>query len=548
MVLNILNLLGALALFLFGLYQLSSGLQKYIGDGLRKFIPLMKGNAASRILGGAGLTASIITSRESTATVISLVSAGILSLSQSVAIIMGANIGTTITAWLITLFGFTFNIFPYCFIILGAGFAMSMSKRAKVKLLGDIIMYFAIIFLGINFTVSSVSALEATQLFPEKLMCLVDKGNLSVIIFVLIGILLSAMLQSSSAVVVLSLIMCHSWLDLSMGCAMVIGANIGTTITTTLLSSKSNVRARQAAVVHFLFNISIAVIILIFYRPFIGLISLITTSPLYGICIFHTLFNLLGTLILVWFSDIIVNMLNIMFPSGEKTDEGLLKYIGNYPIGTAAISIAQAMKEVQHFGIISHEGFKYVPKALNETDPDKFEKYRMKLVEYEEISDKLEIKIANFLNGIKSTEISLEDGEEIRLLFRIIGELESLGDSCENISRILERERVHNMKFDDNAISRMNELINKVDKAYDVMNSNLREAMNGNLSDISNAYEAENDINKTRDKFRNLAIEQIEMREGNYYSTNYFFDIIAELEAMGDFMINISQAAVRNEE
>lgn len=565
MLLNILNLVGALALLLLGLYQLSNSLQRIIGEGLKKFIPWMKSTPVKGVLSGAGMTASILTSRASTATVISLVSAGIITVAQSVPVIMGANIGTTITAWLITVFGFTINIAPYCFIILGLGFVMSLTKKSNLKTIGEMIIGFSLIFLGLNYTLSTINALETSPQFPEVFVGLINGGFASVLIFVFIGILLSALLQSSSAVVVLTLIMCMSWLDFRFGCALVIGANIGTTITTTLLSSKNfNIRAKQAAVVHFLFNISVAVIFLIFYNPIINIIGLaiefvtgtnpsiglvcMNTAPLYGICLFHTTFNLVGTLVLMWFTKLIVKMLDVMFKGFEDEDSSILKYIAGGPIGTAAISIAQAMKEVQNFADISHEGFSYVAKALNEENDDQFEEYRMKLVEYEAISDKLELKIADFLNGVTMSETGSEEAEEIRVLLRIIGELESLGDCGENISRILERERVHKMKFDSESLDMMNKLVCKVDYAYKVMILNLKEASEGHLTDISNAYAAEDEINKTRDAFRNKSIEQIEKREGNYLSNNYFLDFISELEAMGDFMINVSQSIVKNAE
>ena len=565
MLLNVLNLIGAIALFLFGLYQLSTGLQKIIGDGLRKFIPWMKSTKLKGVLSGAGMTASILTSRASTATIISLVSAGILTVSQSVAAIMGANIGTTITAWLITIFGFSLNIGPYCFAILGLGFVLNLSKKQKVKTVGETIMGFSLIFIGVDFILKTINLIELNPQFPDMFIGLNSGGFPAVLLLVLVGTVLSAILQSSSSVVILALIMCMSWLDFQLGCALIIGANIGTTVSGQLVTRKTlNIRAKQAAVVHFLFNLSVAAIILIFFNPATKAIGLaidvftgtnpalesihMDTSPLYGLCLFHTAFNLVGTVLLIWFSGLIVKLLDKMFQGWKKADSSMLKYIGTGPIGPVAISIAQAMGEVQNFAEISHEGFGYVSKALNETDPDTFEKYRMKLVEYEEISDKFEFKIADFLNGLTTSGIGAEDAEQIRVLFRIIGELESLGDCGENISRILERERVHNMKFDEASLRSMNSLVAKVDEAYNIMRTNLKEASNSSLTDITNAYNAENEINRMRNEFRNMSIEQIEKREGNYLSNNYFLDFISELEAMGDFMINVSQAIVRNAE
>ena len=221
----------------------------------------------------------------------------------------------------------------------------------------------------------------------------------------------------------------------------------------------------------------------------------------------------------------------------------MLKYIGVAPIGTPAISIAESFNELVNFGQISYDGFCYVRKAVNEENYDKFEEYRKKLVEYEEISDRMEKQIANFLGKMNTSGINEEEADEIKILYRIIGELESLGDSGENISRILERERVHDRKFDEETISEINVMIDKVDSAYKIMNENLVKVANHDLESIENAYEAEADINKTRESLRNEGISQIEGQIGNYQSLNYFLDILAELESMGDFMINVSQAA-----
>lgn len=559
MILEILNIAGALALFLFGLYQMSNSLQKLLRDKIKVFIPLMEGGAAKQVLGGAGMTVSILTSRSTTDTIISLVAAGTLPLVNAVGAIMGANIGTTVTAWIITFFGFTINIASICFPILAAGFVLMMSKRPIIKNSGELFLGFSLLFLGISYTLNAMGVLDSHLHLGMKFMGMQSHGYLSVMIFTILGVALSAILQSSSAVVILTLIMCMNWLSFDLGCAMVLGANIGTTLSPTLLFPKRfniNLQAKQAAVVHFLFNCSVAVIVLIFFNPFTGLIKnvlqigtgsseIAALMPLYGICIFHTLFNLFGTIILIWFSKFIVKILDKMFKDWSKDEMSVFKYINAGPIGSSAIAIDQAIKEVKHFGEISYAGFGYVSKIIVENDSDKFERLKMKLVEQERISDKMEFGIADFLSKIASTEISLEDAEKVRILIRIIGELESLGDSCENIGRILERERVHNMTFDSDIIENMQTMISKVDEAYKVMNTNLALAAEGKLVDITNAYNAEDQINITRNNLRDIAINHIEARTGKYQSINYFLDFIAELEAMGDFIINVSQSAVK---
>ena len=300
---------------------------------------------------------------------------------------------------------------------------------------------------------------------------------------------------------------------------------------------------------HTLFNVFGAVLALIFFRPLIALSDLVSCGyGVFAIATFHTLFNLLNTCILAWFVKPIEKLVTLIVAesAGDK-DESRLKYISSRQFGTPSISISQAFKEVARFGDIMHKSLPVIRDAVNETDPDKFEDERMQLVHYEELSDKLEYMIAQFLNSLSTESLSEEEAEEVKVLYRVIGEFESLGDSGENISRILDRERVHNRKLDVEMISKINLMIDKVDVAYTVMNENLRTAVNGSLKDISNAYNAEDDINETRNKLREEGIIQIERHTGNYQSLNYFLDIISELEAMGDFMINVSQSIVRND-
>ena len=256
------------------------------------------------------------------------------------------------------------------------------------------------------------------------------------------------------------------------------------------------------------------------------------------------MFNFLNTCVLAWFTKPIERLMTLLVKKqeGSSEEESRLKFISARHFSTPAIGIDQAFKEIAGFGEELGSGFGYVRKALNESDPDKFEEYRMSLVQLEEISDKMEYQIADFLNGLTTEPLTDEEADEVKILYRVIGELESLGDSGENISRILERERVHNRKFDEKAVANINLMIDAVTEAYEVMVANLKTAISGNLNDISNAYEAENKINETRNRLRNEGIEQIGQQTGNYQSLNYLLDIISELEAMGDFMINVSQA------
>lgn len=563
MVLNILTLVGSLSLFLYGLYALSAGMKKLLGDKLKAFVPWMSSSPLKQILSGTGMTASIITSKASTESVVSLVSAGVITISQAACVIMGANIGTTITAWIITFFGFSFNIAQFLFPLLGLGFVMTMLKNRKAKQTGELLINFALIVLGIGFALSTISDIDSSTALGGIIGSSIGDGFGMVLLFVLAGIFFAAILQSSISAIVLGLIaLSIGWIDFHGACAIAIGANIGTTINKILLSQHTDLQARKAAFIHLCFNVSVALVVLVFFYPFTAavrnLVCLVlgteTTlqafmasgnAALYGVCIFHTLFNTVGTCILVWFVPFIVRTSNSIFKEKPSQKESYLKYTASKPIGAPAFSITQAMHEVVRFGKLCQDGFKYVRLAINEPDGDKFEEYRMKLVGFEELSDKMQFGIANFLDGVTSDETSPEEDGQLRILFRIISEMESLGDSGENVSRILERERVHNMKFDATSIMKMNLMIDLVDEALRIMVHNLETACGGALSDISNAYKAEDDINTMRNTLRNEAMNSVEMREGNYQSTNYFLDIISELEAMGDFIINISQAAAK---
>ncbi len=567
MLLNFLTLFGALALFLFGTMIQSNGLQKILGDNVRKFLPWMKGNPAKQILAGAGLSAAVQSSSAATVTVVSYVNAGLLLLGQAVGVIFGANIGTTATAWLITLFGFTLDVRLLGFPLLCFGFFFMMSKDSKKKTISELIIGTALIFVSIFYMKKCMLDINQQGAFMEALTAMASYGFLSVFIFLLIGLLAAFILQSSSATIILALILLGSgWIPFKLAAAIVLGANIGTTITANLAAAKANIQARRAALIHLLFNTIGVAIILIFFQPFTSICQWIATffgaeitpdfvagesssiasnGQLYGLCAIHTMFNLINAFILIWFSKGIVKIVTRLIKDKPEEKDSLLKYIGVSPIGSPAVSIGQAFNEVINFGQISYEGFDYVRKAVNEKDDDKFEEYRKKLVEYEEISDRMERNIANFLSKISPDVLNTEEAAEMKVVYRIIGEMESLGDSGENISRILEREKVHHRKFDEEAISNINLMIDKVDAAYKIMNMNLAKAVNHDIHSIENAFKAESEINSTREQLRNKCIAHIESQRGNYQSLNYFLDIISELESMGDFMVNISQAAIK---
>ena len=567
-ILQIFTLLGALGMFLYGMNLMSSGLQKAAGDRLRGFLSSMTSNPFKRVLTGLGITAVIQSSSATTVMVASFVNAGLLTLVQAIGVIMGANIGTTVTAWMVAWLGFKADISSLAVPLMLVGFILSISKKNQRRNIGELVVGFSLLFLGLSFMKDSVPDLKQTPEVLEFVKTWSGFGFWSVLIFLGFGSVLTLVLQSSSATMAITLIMLSmGWIPFPMACAMVLGENIGTTITANIAASVGNPSAKRAALSHTIFNVFGVIWALILFRPFLSLVGWITssvfgipnpaadgfavndptgpesTSALYGLSMLHTLFNLINTLILIWFTGLIEKVVCkvIKEPVNKEENKFRLKYIEAGPLATPELATEQAFNEIIHFAQISKNGLGYARAAINETDQDKFEELRGKLVKYEEISDRIEYEIATFLNAVSAEEISERTSHMIKAMYKIIGELESLGDSGESISRILSRRNIHNKSFDADTIKKLNAMVDLVDNAYDVMILNLSLAFDGKLEEISNAYSAEDRINNLRNNLRDEEIESIESDRKNYQTSVYYMDIVSEFETMGDFMINISQ-------
>lgn len=569
--LQIFTLLGALGMFLYGMNLMSSGLQKAAGDRLRGFLSAMTSNPLKRVLTGLGITAIIQSSSATTVMVVSFVNAGLLTLVQAIGVIMGANIGTTVTAWLVAWLGFKADISILAIPLMLFGFLFSNSKKDQHKNIGELIVGFSLLFLGLSFMKESVPDLSETPQVLEFVRTWSGYGFGSVLIFLVFGTLLTLVLQSSSATMAITLIILSmGYIPFSMACAMVLGENIGTTITANIAASVGNTSAKRAAMSHTIFNVFGVLWALALFQPFLSLIGIIiesfglpnpakegfsvssptspeSTAALYGLSMLHTLFNTFNTMILIGCTGLIEKAVIRMIkaPANQEKDVFRLKYIEAGPLATPELATEQAFNEIIHFAEISKKGLGYAREAINETDADKFEELRGKLVKYEEISDRIEYEIASFLNAVSAGEVSEKTSKEIKAMYKIIGELESLGDSGENISRILSRRNIHKKAFDAEAIKKLGQMTDLVDKAYDVMIENLGLAFNGKLEEIANAYAAEDRINVLRNNLRDEAIEGIDSDDKKYQSSVYFMDIVSELERMGDFMINISQSLQR---
>ena len=575
-ILQIFTLLGALGMFLYGMNLMSSGLQKAAGDRLRNFLSAMTSNPFKGVLTGLGITSVIQSSSATTVMVVSFVNAGLLTLAQAISVIMGANIGTTVTAWLVAWLGFKADISILAVPLMAFGFVLSISKKEYRRNISELIVGFSLLFLGLSLMKSSVPDLSKTPEVLSFIQGWQGYGFWSVLIFLVFGTILTLVLQSSSATMALTLIMLNmGWIRFDMACAMVLGENIGTTITANIAAAVGNSSAKRAALAHTVFNLFGVIWALATFPYFLKLIGLITetifsipnpaspdfqvvveraadgtpiqtdsqTSALYGLSMLHTLFNTINTFILIWFIPVIEKIVcAVIKESKNKEDEAFrLKYISAGPLATPELATEQAIKEIIHFAQISRNGLGYVRAAVNETDPDKFEELRAKLVKYEEISDRIEYEIATFLNAVSTGEISISTSYKIKAMYKIIGELESLGDSGESISRILSRRNVHKKTFDADILKKLNGMIDLVDRAYEAMITNLEDAEAARLEEIANAYAAEDNINNLRNHLRDEEIEGIESGSRNYQTSVYYMDIVNELEKMGDFMINVSQ-------
>ena len=567
-ILQIFTLLGALGMFLYGMNLMSSGLQKAAGDRLRGLLSAMTSNPFKGVLTGLGITSVIQSSSATTVMVVSFVNAGLLTLAQAIGVIMGANIGTTVTAWLVSWLGFKADISILAVPLMLLGFIFSNSKKNQRQNIGELIVGFCLLFLGLSFMKESVPDLNETPQVLEFVRSWAGHGFGSVLIFLAFGTVLTLVLQSSSATMAITLIMLSmGFIPFDMACAMVLGENIGTTITANIAAAVGNTQAKRAAMSHTIFNVFGVIWALIFFKPFLALVGKIiealfglpnpaaegfavsgqntpdATAALYGLSMLHTLFNTINTLILVWCVRFIEKAVIwiIKVPKNNDNEAFRLKYISAGPLAPPELAADQAFDEIIHFAQISKNGLSYIKAAIKENDPDRFEELRGKLVKYEEISDRIEYEIASFLNAVSAGDISEETSKRIKSMYKIIGELESLGDSGESISRILSRRNIHKKTFDQDTVKKLEDMAAAVENAYDAMIANLNSAHKGQLAEISNAYNAEDRINNLRNYLRDSEIEEIESSRKNYQTSVYYMDVVSEFEKMGDFIINISQ-------
>ena len=552
------KLVGALGFFIYGMKVMSDGIQKVAGSKMRSILSKMTSNRFLGVATGFMITALLQSSSATTVMIVSFVNAGLLTLVESIGVIMGANVGTTITAWLISLLGFKVKISAIALPIIAIGFPMMFSSKSSIKSWAEVLIGFALLFMGLDELKHAVPNLKENPEFLGFLASYADMGIFSTLLFIGVGTILTLVVQSSSAAMALTLVMCYEgYIPFELAAAMVLGENIGTTITANLAAMVGNVHAKRAARAHLIFNVFGVVWMLFAFQIFISnidayMISNMGLSPLnfdmknpvaipLGLSIFHTTFNILNMLFLVGFVPLISRIVIKMQPSkGEMDEEFHLEHIGGGPMQTAELSVLEANKEVAKFGNITTRLFDMIPDLLKETDVKKFNNLMARIRKYEDITDRMEVEIADYLAKASQGEMSDSASIKVRSMISIINDMERIGDICYQLSISIERKREQKAYFTPELRTSLEVMISEVQKAMVIMNKNLNSSYSQVL--IADADEAELAINKMRNQLRKKYLQNIEKGEGKIQTGMIYNNLIHSLEKVGDHVFNISEA------
>ena len=551
--LDFLTLVGSLGLFLFGMKMMSESLQKVAGDKMRNILAAMTSNRFKGILTGMLVTMVVQSSSATTVMVVSFVNAGLLNLVQSIGVIMGANIGTTFTAWLISLLGFKFQISALALPLIGLSFPLLFSKNKRRQSWGELVIGFSLLFMGLDFLKESVPNIGEN---PEILSFLSSYTNLgmgSVAIFIVIGTLLTVVIQSSSATMALTLVMCNQgWISYELAAAMVLGENIGTTITANIAAAVANVSAKRAARAHLIFNIFGVIWMFFIFKWYIGtiastLIDMGAIDPFQNpegvpiaLSVFHSSFNLINTFLLVWFTPQIVKVVTKLIPTKEMEEEEFrLKHIGIGIMSTAELSLLQAKKEIVIYSKRTTKMFGFVRELFKETNDKNFQQTFERIAKYEDISDRVEVEIATYLNKVSSHDLSEESSKRLQAMFKIISDIESISDCNYNLARTFRRKKEANIWFNQEVRDNLNKMFDLVEESLQIMNANLEVGYTG--INLGPAYEIEERINQYRNGLKEEHIKNVEGNKYKYQAGVIYNDLFSEAEKLADYAINVSE-------
>ena len=551
-ILDFLTLLGSLVLFLFGMKLMSEAMQKVAGNNLRKILSAMTSNRVFGVLTGLLITAIIQSSSATTVMVVSFVNAGLLSLTESIGVIMGANVGTTVTAWIISLVGFKVKISALALPLIGLGFPLIFSTKRNLKSWGEVVLGFALLFMGLDLLKNAVPDIKSNPEILTFLQSYTSYGFLSVLIFVGIGTLLTVVIQSSSATMALTLVMCHNgWISYEMAVGMILGENIGTTITANIAALIANVSSKRAALAHSLFNVFGVIWVPIFYRPIINIIAGIAEgmegeSPFtsaaaipVALSLFHSGFNIANVLIQIWFVKYIEIAVRFIIRKKRREDESFgLKFIQTGMLSTSELSLLQAHKEVTEYGKKSLKMFNQLKKQFAETDPRKRKKIADKIAKNEEAMDQIEAEIANYLTKVSEGELSIAGSRKIRTLLKISDNIESLADDAFNLSRALKRKTKKEIEFTPEQKQNIEDMFALIDKAFTFT----IDALSKEKTDMKEILAVENKINEMRTSLKKKNETNLAENKCSYKSSVIYIDMITICETLGDHLINVNEA------
>jgi phosphate:Na+ symporter len=554
-ILDFLTLIGALGLFLYGMKLMSEALQKVAGSKLRNFLSAMTSNRITGVITGVSITAIIQSSSATTVMIVSFVNAGLLTLIESAGVIMGANIGTTVTAWLISILGFKVKMSILAYPIIGIGFPFIFSKKTRHQSWGQVLVGFALLFIGLESLKSSVPNIGEHPEILEFLKNFTGMGLASNLIFLLIGTVLTVVIQSSSATMALTLVMCNNgWISFDSAAAMVLGENIGTTITANLAAMVANSTAKRAARFHLLFNVIGVIWVLSIFPFFLNGINSIAQSfsgksaftdasavPI-ALSLFHTFFNIINVLLQIWFIKYLVKLVQKLVPERDDEQEFKLKYIKFGMLSTSELSILQAQKEIVLFAQQTKKLFGRLNNMLNETNERKFIKQFEKVEKGENMSDEMEVSIAKYLTKVAEGELSKQSSKRISSMLRIVDEIESIGDSCLNIARAISRARNNEEKLTAEMKEKIIKMFSLVENALDLMIENVNK--HNYEVDKESTETIETKINKFRNRLRKEHVSDIENDKYGYHIGALYKDIFSESEKMGDYIYDVTMSIV----
>ncbi len=589
-ILDFLGLLGAVGLFLYGMKVMSEGLQKAAGDRLRNILSAMTRNRFTGLLTGCSITALIQSSSASTVMVVSFVNAGLMTLAQSMAVIMGANVGTTFTAWIIALFGFKVNISAMILPLIALAVVLLFTNKSRAKSIGEFLIGFSFLFMGLDMISTYVPDLQSNPEMFAFLRQYATLGFTSILIFALVGLVVTAVIQSSAATFAITLIMCSKgWITFDLACALVLGSNIGTTITPILASMSGNVAAKRTAMGHLLFNLLGTVWCLCVFVPFAQMNAWLTevigqgnpealygfvsnleqTQPdlynhlfdnslpaghdvlvkiasmqmsvSFGLSLFHTTFNLVNVAIMIWMTGLYVKIVEKLVPSRHRDDdEFTLKYISRGLLNASELGIAQAEKEIAVYGERVGRMITMAQTLIHTKEKSEdFNKLYSRLEKYEDISDRMELEIAQYLNRCAEGRLSNEGKLRVAAMLNIISEIESIADCCMGIGKILTRKIQSGAEFNEEIYRNIDSLYVYVDQAMQLMLTQLRDIENISGKTLMDSYNKEREINNFRNVLRGANVENINNKHYEYQAGIYYMDIVGDLEKTGDYIINV---------